>query len=744
MIKISVLYVYYNTPKELLASIVSLEKGSKKIRHEIIIVDNNSPRPLPGELKEYPVQIIKNRKNKGFGTALNQAAKKAEGKYLIILNPDTIVPSNFLEKLYQKMESDRKIGLLGVKYKNEKGERLKSVSGIPTWRNALWSFSLLYQIFPNNKSANEYWQTKFDYNKEKEVPAIGGACMTIRRDVFKDVKGFDEQYFMYFEEADLAERIRIKGYKVVYFPSITITHLVGRSTSDKVWIKKTFENSRFRFLKKKEGTIKALISEGIIRFTSPTTLVLGGVLCLASILNLYRIGDLMMFYGDFGRDYLAARDMLLTGQIPLRGIPSSVVWLHQGPLSIYFIGLALLISGFNPAAPAILYSMVGVVSVYLLYKIGSLYFNKKIGLIAALLYATSPLIVINARMPYHTSPIPFFTLLFFITLHKVLNGNRKILPVLFFLFGTLFLLELSNSVLIVVIILSFFISKLKFTKKDFMFSLFGFGIGILPFILFDLRNNFLQTGGFILWVINRVRLFFGVATDNPTSSNILGAMHTLSSEIVRIIFPSIPFIAFIVIVLTIVTIAINARSFFSSQKKYYALILWFIIPVIGFLVHANPGVAYTPVIFPVVILLISFMFFNITRNRKALLIFPVLIACINAVSIPLNNYFLTTKDAATRPALVNYSYGIDYAQRNEVAKKIVTDAQDESFKIVPGGYLNQFKTSIDNYKYLIWYHDGKTDTNSKLIYRIYEDKREIKNISKIIYQTKYVAVTKDE
>jgi 4-amino-4-deoxy-L-arabinose transferase-like glycosyltransferase len=120
----------------------------------------------------------------------------------------------------------------------------------------------------------------------------------------------------------------------------------------------------------------------------------------------------MAFIGDQGWFYLSARDMLLTGQIPLVGIASGHVWLHQGPLWTYLLSIALSTSDFNPVSGAYLTALVDMTALLVLYKFSSDFFSKKIGFITALLYATSPLIVLNARFAYHTSPIPLFVILF--------------------------------------------------------------------------------------------------------------------------------------------------------------------------------------------------------------------------------------------------------------------------------------------------------------------------------------------
>jgi 4-amino-4-deoxy-L-arabinose transferase-like glycosyltransferase len=160
----------------------------------------------------------------------------------------------------------------------------------------------------------------------------------------------------------------------------------------------------------------------------------------------------MMFFGDFGRDFLAARDMLMSGVVPLVGIPSSVVWLHQGPLSIYLIAISLWVGTFNPSAPAYLYAGFGVITTYLVFKTGSELFDRKVGILSAIFFTMSPLVLVNVRMPYHTAPIPFFSSIFLIFLWGFLK-EKKYPFLLGVSVGLLLLLELSNAVLVPLLII---------------------------------------------------------------------------------------------------------------------------------------------------------------------------------------------------------------------------------------------------------------------------------------------------
>ena len=448
--KVSFIYVYFNTPKELVESLRSIKNSIGKLSYEVIVVDNASQKPIPSRLPEN-ITLIKNDFNFGFASGVNLGGSKANGEYLLIVNPDTILSNDSIFQLVNKIEKDPKIGIIGPAMVDQKGKKLKTFAGSPLLPNGFFAFSKIGKLFPFSIFHEKYWLTKLDDQKEQEVEIIGGACFLIRKKLFDKINGFDERFFMYFEEADLCLRVKLQGKKILYYPNSKIIHLVSRSNADEVLIKKRYEKSRYLFFKKYHGLLLALISEFLLRMISKKNILVLIVIIISLFFNLYKIDTWLLFIGDFGRDYLAARNMLLTGNIPLVGIPSSVQWLHQGPISIYIIGLALLIGNFSPIAPAVLYGLIGVLATYFVYRLGNELFGYTAGVLSALFFATSPLIVMSARMPYHTSSIPLFSSIFFLWLYKLLKGEKYLMPVCSFVFRIFLLLELSNDVLSIIL-----------------------------------------------------------------------------------------------------------------------------------------------------------------------------------------------------------------------------------------------------------------------------------------------------
>lgn len=263
---VSLIYVYFNSSKEIIDSIKSLKGALGKLTYEIIIVDNNSPKALPTSFfGKRNVKIIKNDENLGFGAAVNLGAKVAVGKYFFVINPDTVCIKNSINLLFNRISKDKKIGVIGPQQIDKNGRILHSTAGIPKFPDALFVYSRLNKLWPNNPYSRKYWSKDRDLNKEQETETIGGAAMMFPKKIFEEVGGFDERFFMYFEETDICQRIRKLGYKILYYPKAKIIHHVGRSTSDKKWIQKTFEESRLKYFKKYNSHLIALGMEVFIR-----------------------------------------------------------------------------------------------------------------------------------------------------------------------------------------------------------------------------------------------------------------------------------------------------------------------------------------------------------------------------------------------------------------------------------------------------------------------------------------------
>jgi len=230
---LSVIIVNYNVKYFLEQCIHSVAKAMEGIDGEVFVVDNNSVDGSCSLVKEkFPwVKLIENKDNVGFSKANNQAMSLSGGKYMLLLNPDTVVEEDTFRKCIAFMDSHPEAGALGVKMIDGKGHFLpESKRSLPTPEVAFYKVFGLSSLFPRSKRFGRYHLTFLDKDEVNEVDVLAGAFMWLRREAIEKVGMLDEDYFMYGEDIDLSYKITKGGYRNYYFPETTIIHYKGEST----------------------------------------------------------------------------------------------------------------------------------------------------------------------------------------------------------------------------------------------------------------------------------------------------------------------------------------------------------------------------------------------------------------------------------------------------------------------------------------------------------------------------------
>lgn len=231
--KLSIVIVNYNVAYFLEHCLYSVRNALKGIEAEIFVVDNNSVDNSIAMLKEkFPeVILIANKDNVGFSRANNQAIRISKGKYVLILNPDTVVEEDTFAKCISFMDSHKDCGALGVKMIDGSGKFLKeSKRGFPSPWTSFCKMSGLTSLFPHSKKYANYYMGHLSEDEVNEVDILAGAYMMMRKECLDKVGLLDEDYFMYGEDIDLSYRITKGGYKNYYFPKARIIHYKGEST----------------------------------------------------------------------------------------------------------------------------------------------------------------------------------------------------------------------------------------------------------------------------------------------------------------------------------------------------------------------------------------------------------------------------------------------------------------------------------------------------------------------------------
>ena len=231
MIRISVIIVNYNARYFLKNSICSILSSDIVSDIEIIVVDNDSKDGSFDMLDEdFPnIKYIKNSKNVGFGKANNQGVALAQGDYILILNPDTMLTGTTLSEMLRFSEKQHNFGAAGVQFMDGSGKYLpESKRNFPDLKVA-GAKLLGYSKY--------YYANHIGKDKIAEIDILTGAFMFIKKEVYDEIGGFDEDFFMYGEDIDLSYRITKAGFKNFYVGSNKVLHFKGESTiKDKLYL----------------------------------------------------------------------------------------------------------------------------------------------------------------------------------------------------------------------------------------------------------------------------------------------------------------------------------------------------------------------------------------------------------------------------------------------------------------------------------------------------------------------------
>ena len=253
---ISVIIVNWNSNELLKECIESITNYSDSMVDKVVVVDNYSTDNSLSNLSKIEnltinLQIIHNQENLGFGKACNQGAMLCDSKYLLFLNPDTKLYENTLKESVEFMEkpANYEVGVCGIQLIDERKEIQRSCTRFPSPISMIvYSLGLNRLPFLVNRS---YQMLEWDHKKSQKVDHVIGAFYFIRNNIFRQVRGFDEDYFVYLEDLDLSLRINKLGYKIFYNANIKAYHK-GGGTSERVKAKRLFYSleSRIKYSKK--------------------------------------------------------------------------------------------------------------------------------------------------------------------------------------------------------------------------------------------------------------------------------------------------------------------------------------------------------------------------------------------------------------------------------------------------------------------------------------------------------------
>ena len=227
---LSIIVVNWNTRNLLAGCLESIARSheARPLTTETFVIDNASGDGSAAMVRQrFPwVRLIENQENVGFATANNQGIAQATGRYVLLLNSDTVVHAGALQKLVEFMDAHPKAGACGARLLNADGTLQHACHPMLTPEREFWRLAFLEHLIPRATYPMHRW----DETTPRQVEVIKGACLLLRRESLDQVGSLDEDYFMYTEEVDLCYRLAQAGWELWYVPQALVTHFGGASS----------------------------------------------------------------------------------------------------------------------------------------------------------------------------------------------------------------------------------------------------------------------------------------------------------------------------------------------------------------------------------------------------------------------------------------------------------------------------------------------------------------------------------
>lgn len=414
--------------------------------------------------------------------------------------------------------------------------------------------------------------------------------------------------------------------------------------------------------------------------------LLVAILLVGAFLRLFRIGDYMTFLGDEGRDAMIVRNLLVHFDPILIGPGTSVGSMYLGPLYYYFMAPFLLLWNFSPIGPSIGVALLGIATIYLVYSIGSEWFSKRVGLIAAALYAISPTVIVYSRASWNPNIMPFFALLSIYSIWKVYKEKRyNWLIVTAISFAFVMQSHYLGVLLLPVLIIYWYRAYVPLKKSILSLAIFLFLMS--PLALFDLRHDFLNSKALYKFLTVReetvsINPLSAIPKSYPILVQINKSLLTAKQELMSVI-------ATLVITLTVITFLINKKLFIPNRSQLIVILLWLGFGLIGFGIYRQPVYDhYFGFLFPIPFLLTGLLLSRLYETKYK--IFAIIIFVILVFVNLINNPFKKEPNRLM-------------ARSQKVASKVIQESKGERFNIAVIADMNY----EDGYQYFLEKENAK-------------------------------------
>lgn len=439
---------------------------------------------------------------------------------------------------------------------------------------------------------------------------------------------------------------------------------------------------------------------------------------LALCIRLYELPNLMPFIGDQAWFYLSARDALTQGNIPLVGITASRTWLHQGAYWTYLLVPLLKLGAYNPVVPAYFTAILGSLCTVCIYGVLRSLNEKRTAFIGALLYATSPLVIMSDRMPYHTSPTPLLMVGIYFTLWKIIQGQTKFWTVLIALLAMMHNFNLAGMSVIYFIGGVAFIGAVtkqawitQIPRQIYLHSILVWSILTMPFIVYDVSHGFPQTLKFFAWLIMQP---FSLLTGSSSSYSEMAAFMAVSAQ--RLIFFPSAALSLIILGLSLMFALWYSLRYVKTWKDpLIYTVLWTLCMILVVTAGKTPSHAYIYTLYPLVIMLLAQVLGVLIHVLEKSKVFVIGLVCIvgviNCWTLVQSNYLMGVRGG----------YGAPLSARIKLAQTIIDDAEGASYSLKVVGPGANFSSTPMYMEYLTWWlGNAPTAGESKKIYEIFE------------------------
>ena len=294
---VSIIIVSWNTREILRDCLSSIYEQTEDILFEVIVVDNASSDDSAEMVKtEFPqVILVEKAENRGFAVANNQGLRSAQGRYALLLNPDTLILDGAIQESVKFADQNPTCGVVGIRNDRPDGTLVKNCFEFARVQNLMISLLGLQRVFPRNRFFGRERITWWDYLTVRRVDVVAGCFMLVRREAIDLVGGMDEAYFMYGEEMDWCWRFRQAGWEILYYPDARIIHYGGMSVAQnpsRMQVEQ--QKSLLRFIEKRQGRGARRIAHSLLFVSGLLRLGFWGLCWIVSFGDAHTISNRKM------------------------------------------------------------------------------------------------------------------------------------------------------------------------------------------------------------------------------------------------------------------------------------------------------------------------------------------------------------------------------------------------------------------------------------------------------------------